>query len=135
MRLQTISALIAAAALLASASTDAGAEGPVQSVRARIVDGPPPAPRVEERLREIRRRIQRALVYPPVARSQALEGETLVRFEIAHGGATREVRVFRSSGMPTLDRAAARAVAAAAPLPWVYGLLEVPVRFELDARW
>jgi TonB family protein len=126
--------LILAASQPGPVATHAGAEGPVQSARARIVDGVPPAAGVEERLREIRRQIQRALVYPPVARSQALEGETLVRFEIAHGGATRDVRVFRSSGMPTLDRAAARAVAAAAPLPWVYGLLEVPVRFELDAR-
>ena len=134
MSVQTLAALIAAATLLAFASTQVGAEAPVQSARARIVDAVPPAPRVEERLREIRRRIQRALVYPPVARAQALEGETLVRFEIAHGGAAREVRVHRSSGMPTLDRAAARAVEAAAPLPWVYGLLEVPVRFELDAR-
>ena len=134
MKLQTITALIAAAALLASASTDARAEGPAPPARVRIVDGVPPAARVDERLREIRLRIQRALVYPPMARSQALEGETLVRFEIARGGDTREIRVFHSSGMPTLDRAALRAVEAAAPLPWVYGLLEVPVRFELDAR-
>ncbi len=53
---------------------------------------------------------------------------------IAHGGGAREVRVHRTSGLPSLDRAALRAVEAAAPLPWVYGVLEVPVRFELDAR-
>ena len=134
MRGLALTALLATALLLDPAAADAGAEGTVQAARARIVDGELRGPGIEDRLREIRRRIQRALVYPPVARSQELEGETLVRFEIAYGGAAREVRVYRSSGIPTLDRAAVRAVGAAAPLPWVYGVLEVPVRFELDAR-
>ena len=132
MRRLALAALLAA--LLAPSGAVAEPLGTVQSARARIVDGVPRGPGIEERLGEIRRRIQNALVYPPVARSQALEGETLVRFEISHGGAARGARVHRSSGRPTLDRAALRAEQAAAPLPWVYGLLEVPVRFELDAR-
>jgi TonB family protein len=57
-----------------------------------------------------------------------------VRFAIEPNGRARDVSVYRSSGRPTLDGAALRAVADAAPLPWVYGRLEVPVRFELDTR-
>ncbi len=53
---------------------------------------------------------------------------------IEHDGTARDVVVHRSSGKPSLDRAATRAVAAAVPLPWVYGRLEVPVRFELSER-
>ena len=100
----------------------------------RFVDAVPPRPGVAERLGEIRRRIQDALVYPPLARRQGVEGVALVRFEIDHDGAAREVRLFRTSGRPSLDRAATRAVTTATPLPWVYGRLEVPVRFELEGR-
>jgi outer membrane biosynthesis protein TonB len=31
-----------------------------------------------------------------------------------------------------LDRAALRVAARAGPLPWVYGTIEVPIRFALD---
>ena len=65
---------------------------------------------------------------------QRIEGEALVRFAIEHDGSARDVVVHRSSGKPSLDRAATLAVDAAVPLPWVYGRLEVPVRFELSAR-
>lgn len=99
-----------------------------------FVDGAPPSPSAAERLAEIRRRIQSVLRYPPAARLQRLEGETLVRFGIEADGAPGAVTLHRSSGRPTLDRAAIRAVRDAAPLPWIYGRLEVPVRFELDAR-
>ena len=112
----------------------AGAEPSAEVARVRVEDAVAQGPNIEERLAQIRRRIQAALEYPRLARWHDEAGETLVRFEIARGGAAREVRVFRSSGMPSLDRAALRAVEAAAPLPWVYGVLEVPVRFELDAR-
>jgi TonB family protein len=100
----------------------------------RFVDAVPQGPSVQERLEEIRRRIQAAVVYPPLARAELLEGEALVRFDIDTAGTPRDVVLQRSSGRPSLDAAATRAVAAAAPLPWVYGRLEVPVRFSLDAR-
>lgn len=123
-------------ALLLLAPTPAAAQelaaAGVEDVR--FVDAAPVGPSVAERLAEIRRRIQAALEYPPLARSQRLEGETLVHFDIEHDGTPRGVEVHRSSGRPSLDRAATRAVDAAAPLPWVYGRLEVPVRFELDER-
>ncbi len=100
----------------------------------RFVDAAPRGPTVAERLAEIRRRIHAALVYPPAARLQRLEGETLVRFGIEPDGTPSAVAVHRSSGMPTLDRAASGAVRGAAPLPWVRGRLEVPVRFALEER-
>ena len=100
--------------------------------------GPPPAvdavprgPSLEERLGEIQRRIEGALVYPPIERKRGVEGETVVAFQIDGGGRAKAIELARSSGHPLLDRAATRAVADAAPLPYVYGRLEVPVRFEL----
>lgn len=105
---------------------------PVGSARAVVMDVMPRGPGLEERLAEIRRRIQEALVYPPLARWRGQTGVASVAFEIAADGQAREVRTLRSSGVGLLDRAAERAVAAAAPLPRVLGPLEVPVRFELD---
>jgi protein TonB len=119
-----------AAAGAAAAQDFAAAE----AASVRFVDAVPAGPSVEERLEEIRRRIQAAVVYPPLARAERLEGEALVRFELDAQGTPRDVELHRSSGRPSLDRAATRAVAAAAPLPWVYGRLEVPIRFSLDTR-
>jgi TonB family protein len=133
MRWLRPTALWALAAVLASPAVAGGPAG-VRVAPVRFVDAAPRGPGVEERLAEIRRRIQGALEYPPVARWQRLEGEALVRFQVDAAGSARDVRLAHSSGRPSLDRAAERAVLAASPLPWVYGLLEVPVRFELDAR-
>jgi protein TonB len=97
------------------------------------VDARPATPSVAERLVIIRERIQRALEYPPLARWRDSDGDALVRFEIDPTGVAREIQVVRSSGYPLLDASAVRAVENAKPLPWVYGPLEVPVRFELAA--
>jgi protein TonB len=128
--------LLLLALVLAGASAPAPAEevAAAKTVEVRFFDAVPPGPSVAERLEEIRRRIQAALVYPTLARLQRVEGEALLHFEVGRDGAPRELRVVRTSGKPSLDRAALRAVAAAAPLPWVYGRLEVPVRFELEER-
>lgn len=98
----------------------------------RFVDAVPTGPSAAERLAEIRRRIQAALVYPRLARLQQIEGEAQVRFDVARDGGPRDVQLSATSGVPALDRAAVAAVTAAAPLPWVYGRLEVPVRFTLE---
>lgn len=100
----------------------------------RFVDASPQRPHARERLVEIRARIQSALRYPPAARSRAIEGTALLRFDIDNDGQPQDVVVHASSGLATLDRAATAAVAAAAPLPWVYGRLEVPVVFALERR-
>ena len=112
-----------------------GAEPPTVSANPpAFEDAMPRGPSVEERLAEIRRRIQAAVRYPPLARWRDASGEALVRFEIDRDGHARDVRVARSAGHPLLDRAAARAVVDAGALPWVYGPLEVPVHFELNGR-
>lgn len=100
------------------------------------VDAAPRGPSVDERLAEIRRRIQAAVVYPNAASARRLEGVAMVGFLIdRQSGLAQEIRVVGSSGHPSLDRAAERSVVRAGELPWVYGQLEVPVRFNLaDAR-
>jgi TonB family protein len=121
-------------ALLAAGPASGQGRATLHEARAPAVDLAPTGQSVESRLAEIRRRIQAALEYPPIARWQDLEGDTLVRFEIGAEGRARGVRVVRSSGEPLLDAAAARAVVAAGVLPRVYGPLEVPVSFELATR-
>ncbi len=109
--------------------------GPPEAAEAappRHVDAIPVGPSLDERLAEIRRRIERALVYPPLARWRDTHGETRVRFEIDAAGRARDVAVVRSSGQPLLDSAAARAVVEAGVLPRVHGPLEIPIRFELE---
>ena len=74
------------------------------------------------------------LVYPPLARRRRTEGTARVAFEIGGDGHARAVAVTNSSGFAALDRAALRALHAVGELPYVYGRLEIPVRFELTAR-
>lgn len=124
-----------AALALALVASGAGAEEPDWSVAlAPNRDLAPTGPSLPERLETIRRRVQQALVYPPLARWRAETGEAVVRFEIDAAGEARGVEVVAGSGHAALDRAAARAVVEAAPLPRVVGPLEIPVRFELSAR-
>lgn len=105
---------------------------PAASGAVRAEDARPGGPSVAERLEEIRRRLQAAVAYPPIARRLALEGTAWLRFEIDRDGAPRGEELARSSGHEILDRAALRALAAAGALPWLYGRIEVPVRFSLD---
>jgi protein TonB len=126
---------LGAAALLAVALAAPGpARGADVSVAAvQMLDALPDAPSVAERLAEIRRRIQAALVYPNAARRRGLEGTARVQFEIGTEGRADRIAVVRSSGHEILDRAAQESVAAAGVLPRVYGRLQVPVQFELEA--
>ena len=126
-----------ALALAAHGAPEASASPPTlakaKAVQPAFVeDAIPPYPSVAERLGEVRRRVQKALEYPPIARLRDNTGETVVRFEIGPDGLARDVRVVHSSGLAPLDSAAARAVVAAGVLPRIYGPLEIPVRFELD---
>ena len=96
-------------------------------------DAMPRGPSVAYRLAIIRKKIQNALAYPPLARLLESDGDALVRFEIDRSGTAQNIRVVQSSGHDRLDISAVRAVETASPLPWVYGPLEVPVHFELTA--
>jgi TonB family protein len=60
----------------------------------------------------------------------------VVTFDIARDGATRNIRIVQSSGIPSLDRSAQRAVIEASPLPaipptWTDATLPVTMRFDL----
>lgn len=105
---------------------------PEVSVRPpRIEDASLRGPSLSERLAEIRRRIQRAKTYPPIARKRGVEGQTRVAFEIDRAGTPYDIVTLESSGHGALDRAARQAVERAGVLPWVYGRVTVPVSFEL----
>ena len=96
-----------------------------------VEDAIPGGPTVAARLAEIQRRVQRAARYPAIAMSRSVEGETLVAFEIERDGRPVDIETNASSGSGALDRAALIAVEDAGALPWVYGRVVVPVRFEL----
>ncbi|MCH2170950.1 energy transducer TonB [Myxococcota bacterium] len=98
---------------------------------ARPIDAIPSAPSIEERFLEIQRRVQAAVMYPPIARAREVTGLTQVEFAIDPEGRPDALRILGSSGNGLLDQAAAQAVRNAAPLPWVYGRVIVPVSFQL----
>ena len=123
-------ALLAAALALAAPAPGRGDPGALAAAEDAVPRGVP----LDERLAQIRARVQAAVVYPPQARLRQLEGVAEVRFAIAADGAPRDLTLTSSTGHGVLDRAALAAVAAAAPLPWVYGLVEVPVEFSLATR-
>lgn len=123
---------IAVLGIAIAAPVRAGSPEPAQRVSVVVEDALPHGPSVDERLEQIRVRIQAALIYPPLARRLELTGITWLRFSIDPHGAAREVELARSSGHRILDQAARRTLARAGRLPWVYGRIEVPVRFSLE---
>jgi protein TonB len=139
---RVVCSLGAAAAICVAiglASARGASAGPASAVSVAAHSAPgddviPQGPSLDERLTAIQRRVQAALVYPPLARRRGTEGTALLAFEIGADGRARRVAVANSSGFAALDRAALRAVHAADQLPYVYGRLEIPVRFELTAN-
>jgi len=123
-------ALLALSAVL-GAELRAEDRPPASARAAANEDVFPERPSLAQRLDEIRRRVQRARTYPPIARKRGIEGETRVAFEIDAGGRPRGLETVASSGFGALDRAALQAVERAGVLPWVYGRVTVPVRFRL----
>lgn len=82
-------------------------------------------------VRLLRERIESRIAYPEEAVRRGQEGEVLLRIRVAEGGIPGEIRIARSSGARSLDEAARKGVASAAPLPSSPGWFEVPVRFFL----
>jgi TonB family protein len=123
-------------AALAMLSAPGGAEPPgvVDAAPLLWEDALPPSPSLAERLAEIRRRVQEAVVYPPRARSNGITGVTRIRFEVAANGYASKIRTVETSGSNLLDRAAEQGAVDAGELPRVYGRVEVPIRFELLRR-
>lgn len=98
------------------------------------VDGLPAGPSVEDRLAEIRRRLQEVLIYPPISRKRGVEGVTRIHFSIGPDGHAQEIATAASSGDRLLDKAAERSAVDAGALPRILGRLSVPIRFELESR-
>jgi protein TonB len=115
------------------ASSDPASAASVAAHSGSSDDVIPRGPSLDERLVAIQRRVQAALVYPQLARRRRSEGTALLAFEIGADGRARRVVVANSSGFAALDRAALRAVHAVDQLPYVFGRLQIPVRFELTA--
>jgi TonB family protein len=122
-----------AAALLVAAAVSGPRAAPGAPPEPPSVDAMPLAPSPQERIDEIRRRVQAAVAYPPRARELGLEGTTRIQFEIGADGLAREVATVESSGHVLLDRAAERGALEAGRLPPLYGRIRIPVRFELNA--
>jgi TonB family protein len=97
------------------------------------VDGLPAGRSVDDRLDEIRRKLQQAVIYPPIARKRGAEGVAQIRFSIGPDGHAREIETAASSGNALLDRAAERSAVDAGELPRILGRLNVPIRFELES--
>ena len=128
MRARTTLALGLAALCIAAAAPGAPGAAPESGPVDAIPLGPSPAARLEE----IRRRVQEAVIYPERARELGLEGIARIQFEIGADGLARAIATVESSGHPLLDRAAERGARDAGRLPQIYGLIRIPVRFELD---
>jgi TonB family protein len=95
-------------------------------------DALPPSPTLAERIAEIRLRVQEAVRYPARARSRGVMGVAHIRFAIGIDGLAQEIETVRTSGSSMLDQAAEQGARDAGRLPYVYGRVEVPIRFSLD---
>lgn len=92
--------------------------------------------RMDAYLARIRELIERERLYPRSARRQGIEGTATVRLTIAGSGTLAELSLSRSSGSPSLDRAARRMVSEAAPFPappsQAAYTIALPIVFALD---
>ena len=75
--------------------------------------------------------IERTKSYPRIARERGIEGVVRLRFRLAPSGSIEKIEIVQSSGYEVLDSASVGAVYRAAPLPFVSGWVEMPMRFEL----
>jgi protein TonB len=83
-------------------------------------------------LRVIRDSIEKAKVYPPLARKRGIEGKTVIRFRIRPNGEVDEVKIVKGSGFEILDRISVETIRKSAPLPYVRDWIEIPLIFRLE---
>lgn len=79
----------------------------------------------------IRALIEKAKVYPRLAKKRGIEGTTYVNFRITPDGKPEDLHIARSSGSRILDEATVKIVKKAAPFPYVESRVEVPVAFRI----
>lgn len=75
--------------------------------------------------------IERVKKYPRLARERGMEGVVRLRFMLNHAGGVDAIELVKSSGHEILDSASIRAVYRAAPMPYVNGWVEMPMRYVL----
>jgi TonB family protein len=79
----------------------------------------------------IRNAIDRAKVYPLLARKRKIEGTVIMEFIINNKGYPQDIRIEKSSEHEILDSAAIKTVKNSAPLPHIQGKIIIPIRFKL----
>lgn len=79
----------------------------------------------------IRAAIEKAKIYPFLARKKRIEGTVITGFTINNKGYPQDIKIARSSGSEILDSAAVKIVIKAAPFPEVNGKIVVPITFKL----
>jgi TonB family protein len=75
--------------------------------------------------------LEKAKIYPRVARERGIEGVVLVRFKVLPSGEIERVDIIKSSGSDILDTASVRTVYRAAPMPYVNGWIDAPISYVL----
>jgi TonB family protein len=75
--------------------------------------------------------IERTKNYPRLARDRGIEGLVRVRFRLTSSGTVEKIEIVQSSGSDILDSASIGAVYRAAPLPYVSGWVEMPMKYVL----
>jgi TonB family protein len=79
----------------------------------------------------IKAAIEKAKIYPFLARKKRIEGTVITGFTINNKGYPQDIKIARSSGSEILDSAAVKIVIKAAPFPEVNGKIVVPITFKL----
>jgi protein TonB len=82
-------------------------------------------------VKKIHEMVNGAVVYPPAARRNGIEGLVKVSFRITGSGIAKDAAVVLSSGHDVLDKAVLHAVGKVAGYPKVDKSVVVPVRFTL----
>jgi TonB family protein len=87
---------------------------------------------VADLLRSIRHQIEKAKIYPDIARRQGKQGTVELRFRIAANGTVEAVEVVHSSGHQSLDDSSMQTVHRAGPYPPVSGWVRIPLSYRLE---
>jgi len=79
----------------------------------------------------IRSAIEKAKVYPLLARKEGMEGMVQVSFTIDEKGLPQDIRILKSSGYRILDEEVKKMLKKASPFPGIKGEIIIPITFKL----
>lgn len=83
---------------------------------------------------QIKASIERAKMYPVLARKRRNEGTVIAEFSINAKGYPQNIQIIKSSGFSLLDSAARDTIQKASPFPVIRGTIEVPLTFILKTE-